>query len=176
MDVLAFVLSTLGTVCICITPLLKGSNMKLILLLVFLTNALIAASYFLTGAYNGAASCCVGAVQTIINYFFERKNKPIPGWLIGVYTAAFVIVNLLVFSHATDIIALVATLAFIAAICQKTGKGYRFWTLVNAGLWIVYDLITLSFGPLSTHAIEASSFLLGIILHDRKKKRCVPNQ
>jgi hypothetical protein len=170
MELLAFVLSMLGTVCICITPLLKGSNMKLILLLVFLTNALIAASYCLTGAYNGAASCCVGAVQSIINYFFERKNKPLPGWLIAIYAVSFVAVNLLVFAHATDMIALLATMAFIAAICQKSGRGYRLWTLVNAALWILYDLITASFGPLSTHAIEASTILLGMFMHDRKQK------
>ena len=35
MEILAFVLSMLGTVCICIPPLLKGKNMKLILLLIF---------------------------------------------------------------------------------------------------------------------------------------------
>ena len=77
--------------------------------------------------------------------------------------------NLLVFAHATDIIALLATMAFIVAICQKTGKQYRLWTLVNSGLWIIYDLITLSFGPLSTHIIETSSVIIGMVMHDRKK-------
>ena len=63
MEILAFVLSTLGTVCICISPLLKGKNMGLILLLVFFTNALMAASYVLTGAFSGAATCSVQAVE-----------------------------------------------------------------------------------------------------------------
>ena len=75
METLAFILSTIGTVCICIPPLLKGKNMKLILLLVFSANVTVATSYLLTGAYNGAASCFVGAAQAIINYFFDRKNK-----------------------------------------------------------------------------------------------------
>ena len=55
-DIIAFVLSALGTITICIPPLLKGKNMKLILLLIFLTNVLIATSYILTGALNGAAT------------------------------------------------------------------------------------------------------------------------
>lgn len=170
METLAFILSTLGTVCICIPPLLKGKNMKLILLLVCLTNVLIAISYFLTGAFNGAASCCVGAAQTIINYFFERKNKPIPPWLIAIYAAAFLIVNLLVFTRIFDIIAIAAALVFIMGICQKNGKMYRIWTSVNATLWLMYDLLTRSFGPLSTHAIQLSIILFGIFIHDRKKK------
>ena len=170
MEILAIVLSVLGTVCICITPLIKGTNIKGILLLLFMANVLIAASYFLTGAYNGAVSCGVGALQTIINYFFERKNKPIPAWLIAVYAAVFIAVNLLVFAHLTDIIALVATMVFIGSICQKNGKRYRLWTLVNTLLWATYDLVTLSFGPLSTHTVQLCSLLLGMVMHDRKKK------
>ncbi len=171
METLAFILSSLGTVCICIPPLLKGKDMRLILLLVFLTNALIAASYFLTGAINGAVSCCVGAAQTIINYFFERKGKPIPRWLIAVYAAAFILVNILVFSHISDIIAILAALVFIMGICQKNGKQYRIWTLVNAALWMLYDGINLSFGPLTTHAIQLSIILFGIFIHDRKREK-----
>ena len=169
MGVLAFILSTLGTVCICIPPLLKGKNMKLILLLVFSANVLVATSYILTGAINGAASCFVGAAQTIINYFFDRKNKALPKWLIAIYGAAFVIVNLIVFKHFTDTIALVAALVFIVAICQKNGKKYRIWTLVNTALWLTYDLVNLSFGPLSTHAIQLATIIVGIVMHDRKK-------
>lgn len=170
MEILAFILSTLGTVCICIPPLLKGKNMKIILLLVFSANVLVATSYILTGAINGAASCFVGAAQTIINYFFDRKNKPLPRWLIAIYGASFIIVNLIVFKQATDTIALVAALVFILAICQKNGKKYRFWTFVNTALWLTYDLVNLSFGPLSTHAIQLSTIILGMVMHDRKKQ------
>ena len=75
MDILAFVLSTLGTVCICIPPILKGKNMKLILFLVCCGNAFVGVAFLLEGkGLNGAASCFVGAVVTIINYFFEAKE------------------------------------------------------------------------------------------------------
>ena len=170
METLAFILSTIGTVFVCIPPLLKGKNMKLILLLMFSTNLLIAISYLLTGAFNGAASCFVGAAVTFINYFLERKNKPVPLWLIVIYGCVFTVVNLLVFAHIVDIIALVATLAFVLGISQKNGKQYRIWTLVNTLLWILYDAITLSFGPLSTHSIQLATILTGMILHDKKKK------
>ena len=171
MATLAFVLSTLGTICICSASFLKGKNMKFILLLVFLTNSLMASSYILTGAFNGAVSSGLGAVQTIINYcFFERKNKPIPKWLIGIYALSFLIVNLLVFTRLLDLIALAATMAFIMEICQKTGKQYRFWTAVNAVLWVIYDVISHSYGPLSTHAILLTATLVGMALHDKKEK------
>ena len=169
MEIFAFILSTLATICTCIPSFLKGKNMKLILLLVFSTNTLLATSYILTGAFNGAATCGIGAIQTIINYFFERKNKPIPVPLIAIYAAAFIFVNLLVFTHITDIIAILAAMAFICSISQKSGKQYRLWALVNTALWVVYDVITLSFGPLSTHVILLVTTLAGMAIHDRKK-------
>ena len=169
MDRLAFVLSALATLCACIPSLLKGKNMKLILLLLFTNNALLATSYVLTGALNGAVSCYLGAAQTIINYFFERDNKPIPKWLIVTYALAFLIVNLFAYSRITDIVALLAVIAFVISICQKSGKQYRIWTLVNVGLWTLYDGLNLTFGPFASHGIEIAFLLAGMILHDRKK-------
>lgn len=171
MKTLAFILSAIGTICICIPPLLKGKNMKLILLLIFSTNVLLATSYFLTGAFNGTATCCIGAIQTIINYFLERKNKPIPVWLIVIYACTFTIVNILLFTHVADIIALLAALMFVFGISQKSGKGYRLWTMVNTLLWILYDFTTASFGPLSTHAIQLTTILIGMVMHDKKNTK-----
>lgn len=171
MGTLAFVLSLLGTVCICIPSLLKGKNMSLILLFVFSANVLVATSYLLTGAFNGAASCFVGATQTIINYFFDRKNKPLPIWLISIYALAFIVSNLFVFERFTDILALVASLTFVMCIGQKNGKKYRVWTFINTVLWITYDLINLSFGPFVTHMVQLSTNIFGIVIHDLKKNR-----
>ena len=169
MDILAFILSTLGTACICIPSLIKGKNMRLILLLVFSSNVFTASSYILTGAFNGAATCCLGAVQTIINSFFERKEKPIPQWLIFIYALSFIVVNIVIFKHISDIIALLAALAFVIEISVKSGKKYRMWAFINTALWIMYDLVTLSFGPLSTHIILIATTVFGMLMHDRKK-------
>lgn len=169
METLAFILSMLGTVCICIPPLIKGKNMKLILLLIFSTNVLIASSYLLTGAYTGAATCCIAVVQTIINYFFSRKEKALPKWLIALYAISFTAVNIVFFERFADLFALVAALAFVAGICVTDGRKYRLWTLLNASLWLVYDLVTRSYGPLCSHIIHLAILLFGMAIHDIKK-------
>ena len=116
MDILAFILSTLGTISICLPSFIKGKDMKLILLFVFSANVLVATSYLLTGAYNGAVSCFIGGAQTIINFFYDRKNKPLPVWLICIYAAAFIVMNLLVFAQWADLVAMIASLSFILCI------------------------------------------------------------
>ena len=170
MDILAYVLSIIGTCLLCTTSLLKGKDMRLILMLVFLSNVSIGSSYLLSGAMNGALSCGVGAVQSIVNYFFDRKNKALPWWLITVYALAFAAVNILAFSQIADIFSLLAGFAFVLCVAQKNGKGFRVWTLVNAMLWLTYDLVSMSYAPVITHVCQIAIVLLGMILHDRKGK------
>jgi len=171
METLAFILSLIGTACICIPPLLKGKNMKTILLLVFSANIFVAVSYVLTGAFTGAASCFVGGAQTIINYFFDRKNKKLPVWMVVIYALSFIAVNMLVFNHIWDLIAMVASLSFILCISQKNGTRYRMASGVNTLLWIIYDLVSMSYGPLLTHTIQISTVISGVVIHDLKKKK-----
>ena len=171
MEYLPFIFSALGTVCVCVSPLLKGRDMKLILLCVFSANALVGASYLVTGAVNGAVTCFVCAIQAIINYFFDRKNKSLPVWLLAVYALTFIVVNILVFEHIFDLITMVASLTFIMCIGQKTGAKYRVWVLINTLLWILYDLLMQTYGPLLIHGIQLVTVISGMIIHDTKKKK-----
>ena len=170
MKILAFALSVIGTVCICGCSLIKGKDMRLILFLAFLSNVFVGASYILTGAWNGALSCGVGAAQSIINYFFERKQKPLPVWLVALYALSFTAVNVIAFARFTDIFAILACYAYILGISQKSGKKFRVWSLTNAGLWLVYDLVSHSYGPVFTHVCQSSIAIFGMLMHDRQKK------
>ena len=170
MEYLPFIFSALGTVCVCISPLLKGRDMKLILLCVFSANALVGASYLATGAVNGAVTCFVCAAQAIINYFFDRKNKKLPVWLIVVYALTFIVVNILVFEHIFDLITMVASLTFIMCIGQKSGAKYRFWTILNMGLWLIYDVLSGSYSVLVSHILQFLFPIVGKVLFDRKKE------
>ena len=167
---MAILLSVLGTICVCTSAMIKGKDMRLILLLVFSANVLIAVSYLLTGAYNGAASCFVGGVQAIINYFFERKGKKLPAWLLGLYALSVIVVNLLVFSRLWDLLAMFGSLTFILCITQKNGKMYRLWSLIKDFLWLAYALVSASWGPLISQSITLSTVIGGMLLHDRKEK------
>jgi hypothetical protein len=186
MDFLPYLLSLLGLIAMIIAPMVKGKNMKVILVLAFLGNFFVATSYVLTANYNGAASCYLGAIQCIINFvFFESRNKKLPMWLIWIYGASFVILNLAVSVESYDftnifaliwntiislqlheIIAIVATLMFVAGIVQKNGAKYRIWSLINILLWCTYDILAAAWAPLITHGIQVLSNGAGIVVHD----------
>ncbi len=172
MQILSYVLSLLGLVSMILASLIKGQNMKKILFFVFCGNVLVATSYLIGGSgINGAASCYLGGIQAIINYFFDSKNKPLPHWLVAVYAIAFIALNLAVggFS-ALGILAIVASLTFIMCIGQKNGAKYRFWTIVNMILWCVYDILSKSYGALATHIPLLVFTVVGMLIHDKKKE------
>ena len=173
MQVLSFVFSTLGLISMIVASLVKGKSMKVILALVFCGNFFFATSYLFGGqGINGAASCFVGAAQSIINYFFDSKNKPIPKWLVAVYALAFISVNLIVGGFSwLGVLAIVASLTFIMCIGQKSGAKYRFWTIVNVVLWCLYDLLSKSFGALTSHIPLLLFTVAGMIIHDRKSNK-----
>ena len=172
MEILSYILSLLGLASMITASLIKGEKMKKILFFVFCANALIATSYLVDGSgLNGAASCYIGAIQSIINYFFDSKNKPLPKWLVVIYCVAFIVCNLAVGGfNPLGILAIVASLTFVMCIGQSSGAKYRFWTLFNITLWGVYDILSESYSALITHVVLLVFTIVGMIVHDRKKK------
>lgn len=168
----SYVLTLLGLVSMICASFVKGKNMKTILILVFLGNALVAVSYMFTKSWSGAVSCGLGAVQTIINFiFFESKSKEIPKWLIAIYGLSFVAANLAVYSGIHTIVAIVATLFFVLSIAQKNGARFRICTFVNMILWCVYDILTSSPAQLIMHSVQIVTNIMGMLIHDVKRKK-----
>ncbi len=174
MQTLPFILSILGLVSMILASLTKGERMKLILFYVFCGNLLVAMSYLLDGkGINGAAACFLGAAQTLINYFFDSKGKPLPKWLLLIYAIAIVVLNVWVAHGITmlGLLVIVAGLTFIMCIGQPNGAKYRFWTIVNMVLWCTYDIIAPAYPSLVTHISLFVFTVAGMIIHDRKYKK-----
>lgn len=173
LQILAFALSVLGLLCMITASLIKGERMKLILFFVFCGNFLVATSYLLDGkGLNGAAACYLGGVQSIINYFFDVKGKPLPKWLIGIYAVAIIALNLWVAGGVTilGLLVIVASMTFILCIGQTNGAKYRFWTIINMVLWCIYDIVAPAYPSLVTHVSLLLFTVVGMIIYDRKEK------
>ena len=172
METLALILSTLGFISVTTASLIKGKRMKLILFLVCCANILYATSYVLQGkGINGAASCYLGGLLAIVNYLFDAKGKAVPKWLAGVYAVAFIAVNVIFGTEVlATVIAIAATMCFVASIGVPNGAKYRFWTTLNLLLWISFDLVTHSDGTIYAHALQLTGNVIGMIIYDRKAK------
>ena len=171
METLAFILSVTGFLTAIMPNLLKGKNMKLILFFLVCANLSYALSYLAAGkGINGSAANFLGTVIAAVNFIFESKGNPIPKWLVGIYFAVAIVLQLLVapISYETAII-LAAVMAFLMCVLQPNGKLYRVWAMLNILLWVLYDIVTKSYSQLLVHSLSVITIVVGMILHDRKK-------
>lgn len=171
MEILALILSVAGFIGAILPNLLKGRNMKLILFFLICANLFYALSYLAAGkGINGSAANFLGAVISGLNFIFESKGNPVPKWLVGIYFAVAIALQLLVapISYETAII-LGAVMAFLMCVLQPNGKLYRVWALLNISLWVVYDIVTKSYSQLLVHGLSVFTIFIGMIIHDRKK-------
>ena len=170
---LAFILNIIGLAFCIFSSLIKGEKITKILILVLIGNMLVALGYICDGSgINGAASGILACVQIFINFLFQRKNKPIPIWLIGIYALSFIVVNLIVSGISfPTVLSILACMAFIMTILQKNGKNYRICGIINTVIWIVYDLVTASYPALITHGTILAVTVVGVLIHDLKRKK-----
>ncbi|MBE7040416.1 MAG: YgjV family protein [Ruminococcaceae bacterium] len=173
MELSAYILSILALVMMTLPSALKGKNMKGILVLLCLGNAMMGTSYLLEGSINGAVSSYIGVLTTAINFTFEVKNKPIPKWLIGTYMGVSVVMNVAA-SGGVDLSMLLvigAAIAYQMSVTRKSGAQYRIWILFNILLWCVYDVVSESYGALITHGVQLGINIVSMLVYDRKTQK-----
>ncbi len=173
MEILAYIFSISAFIMMIATSMLKGKNMKGILLLLCLGNALMGFSYIINGSVNGAVSCFIGVMTALINFSLEIKNKPIPLWLIICYMVLSVVMNLWA-SGGIDlgmILVIGSALAYQMSVTRKNGADYRFWVLFNLIFWCSYDLVSQTYSALLTHGIQLVINVLSMFIYDRKSKK-----
>lgn len=173
MKILAYILNLIGLASYISATLLKGKRIKWILVLVMLGNLMTSLGYLCGGTgISGALSGFLATVQTAINYLFDAKDKPIPKWLIVIYLASFVVLNIWVGGvHYLSFLVIGACFTAVMGVVQKTGAKFRVWTTLNCCIWTAYDLCTHSYGALITHVSLLISTVLGTIINDRKIKK-----
>lgn len=171
MESLSYLLSLTGLAAIIASLLIKGKNMKLILFFLTVGNTLMGLSYLCVSNENGALTCFIATVQSIINFFFSRKNKAVPVWLMAIYAISFVTVNLMVFSAWFDLLAIAASLMSVMLVSAVSGKLFRRWALANNLTWCVYDIISGSYGTLISHLVLSGFTAVGMIMHDLKRTK-----
>jgi len=170
-QVVYVILSFLGLAAFVTAAVIKGEEIKKNLFFVFSGSMFVGVSYLFTSAgINGLVSSFIGGLQAIINYFFNSNNKKIPKWLILAYVLMFLTLNLAVINSPIGLLAVFASLCFVGSISAKNGKGYRLWQIANSSLWISYDILSHSYGPLVTHSVLFGFTVVGMLINDYKIK------
>lgn len=148
-----------------------GKKMQTVYILNFLGNLLVGISYFFTSSesFSGAAVCFVACIQVIINFFYDYKKKKLPLVLIAIYAFSFIAVTVSVFSAWFDIFSLCATMLYVASMAQTNVGNYRILYALNSSCWIIYDILSKSYGNLATHIILTIFTFISMAVNSKKE-------
>ena len=80
-------------------------------------------------------------------------------------------VNIVVFAHWYDILALAAAMLFVLSVAQSNAKHYRVLYMSNSLIWIAYDLLAGAYGNLFTHVVLFISTMAAIFIRDIKNRK-----
>ena len=176
MNIIAYVISILAFIFSISSSFIKGHTkiqMGVILTFTFLSNFFAGLGYIINGTgINGTVSCMLGAIISVINFFYRMKNKPVPIVLLAVYTLAFTVLNI-VFGEKVilTVLSILATFAFILCVAKQYGKEFRNWKMVNNAIWSIYDITSKSYNSLLIHVATFLFTLLGSAIYDIKKEK-----
>lgn len=134
-----------------------------------LGNTCVATSLGLLGAYSGMIIQIIFVIQTIINFFWEKKNNKYPIWLVILYILIPSIVLILNFQTAWDILPLIAGIIFPLALVSKNFT-LRLLNLISVVVWIPYNINFGQYVGAISCVIFTITNIIAIIRFDMLKK------
>ena len=143
---------------------------KQIMMTYILADFLHATNLVLLGGYSAAMINIVAGIQTFINYFFDKKEKKIPNWLIIVYLVVSVSLASLTISNAIDVIPIICAVSYIMLITVQKESTIRKFSLLNAGFWFIYDILIQNYSVALFDFMIVVSTLIGMYRYDLKKE------
>lgn len=146
--------------------MMQCKNMKLILAGHIAANFLTALTYLLLGGFSGASICILAVAQSIVMFFYNRKEKkPHLPVVIG-FIILYACCSALNYTSPFDIISAAAAVCFCMSVTTSTAAASRRWYVFNPLCWMIYDLFTLAYGNFIMHLIVFISTFSAMIRVD----------
>ena len=137
-------------------------EMKHILILEVVINALASLTYIFGGGLAGGIVSGIAVLNAIIMLIYYLCNKKAPMALTVVFIAIYVassIVTLIAKNDFMELLPATAAFCYSVSMMQRKPSAYRLWSLFNPILWVVYDIYSESYIMSIVHfGIAVSTF------------------
>lgn len=139
---------------------------KNILKLMILASICFAINMFMLGGISGAVISLVGALQTFINYQYDKREKEYPKWLIVSYIIIAIICGMFSYKTLIDIVPVICSVLFTVSILQYKEKNIRKTMLSMFILWTIYSFAIKAYTTAIVDATQTVLTLIAIIKND----------
>ena len=145
--------------------------MQYVVILQSAANVLVVVQYGMRGELSASGVCALGAIETLILFFINKKGKRVPWY----FTAGFIIagvalsVTMMVingFRGFGDIIPLISVFTFNFAMVQSRSHVARLLMFINTALWLVLNIVVYNQSLFISYTVLLVMALVGIIRLD----------
>ena len=172
MEINFIIAQIFGFLCIVFNVLSMQMKRRRNIIFMLLCLSLFAALNFIfLGQFAGSYVSLFAILETAINYLFEKKQKPVPVYIVVFYIIANIILGLLSFNSLLDIIPIIAAIVFCLAILNKKESGIRKFMLLNQILWLFYDFSSGAYSLCISNILAIVSTVIALYRFDGRKKK-----
>ncbi len=127
--------------------------------------------YLFLGAYSGCVTKGLVIVRNLCVVEKDRKKKEWP-WLMWIFIIAYVAASFLTFEAWYSLLPIVAGLVWTIAVWRiKGAQGLRWAAIPPTLMWLIYDIIVLSFPGIISNVLSFISIAVGIYRYRAKSKK-----
>ena len=156
---------------------MQVKKMQYLVIFQCVSNLFVVMQYLLRLEFSAMGICTLGAILTLIIFFYDREGKKVPKPLILVFIVSGIAVTVAVtlmngsFKPKSDIVPLVAWIVFCLAMMQSRGWIARVLMMINGSLWLIHNLINFDLSLAITYIVLVLTSLIGIVRLDRAEWR-----
>lgn len=128
-------------------------------------------SFYFLKAYSGVITCLIMAIETIINYQFDKKEKTIPKWLIITFLIVSVGISSLFYKSWVDLFSILSCVPFVFMLIQKEEKNVRLFTFIFLLFYTTFDILVGAYTAFVGDLLFLISTVIAVIRYDLSKRK-----
>ncbi len=156
----------------------QGKKQSTVFALQLIGGGLFAVNFMLLDAPVGGLLNIIAAVRAIVFLYKEKLKAERPGWF-AVFVASYIAVYVLNFTvfgkEATalrlviELLPVIGMIALHVGYTLKNASDVRKCGLISSPAWLIYNIISGSWGAIICEILTLGSIVVGIFRHDKEK-------
>ena len=149
---------------------IQRQDKKKILFNQIIANSFYAVQYAFLHLFSAASMNMVSVVRSIVFYFYEKKGKSIPKWMLAVFVAVLALLGYLTYTNLLGLLPIVITVAYAYSMWQKNLVVVRWIYIIAACGWIVYNIVGRAYVSMVGNVFEIISGAVALYRYRAEKE------
>lgn len=176
-----FIAQVIGILAMLINLLsFQQKKQRTIIAFQFFGSVFFAIHFFMLGSSIGGILNVIAAIRAAIYSNKEKTGADKPFWIV-LFTLAYIGAYILVFTLfqkaptaenlIIEVLPVLSMVVTTVSFWMKDAKMLRVLGLIGSPLWLIYNIINVSIGGISSEVLNIASILLAMFRYDIKKSR-----